>query len=126
MLEPYTWVTFGLLALSILVGAVTGISQLRWRKAFLLPPALVTLAVLGQLGVTIVLVISQSVPLGGLIMFGIYLVVAIVIALATVVWMFVDRSRFSAYIQVISGLALSVMVSRLFAIWTDHVSSLSP
>ncbi|MBF4561846.1 hypothetical protein ITJ43_06800 [Microbacterium sp. VKM Ac-2870] len=80
--------------------------------------ALVLLLLLVQVVVAIVAPLSGNPPLGSALEFWVYLVSAVLIPPASVIWALLERSRWSTVIMGIAALSVAVMVWRMQVIWT--------
>jgi hypothetical protein len=80
--------------------------------------ALVLLLLLVQVVVAIVAPLSGNPPLGSALEFWVYLVSALLIPPASVIWALLERSRWSTVIMGIAALSVAVMVWRMQVIWT--------
>jgi uncharacterized membrane protein YoaK (UPF0700 family) len=79
--------------------------------------ALVTLLLLAQLVVTILAPLLGNHPKGGLGLFYVYLVAAIVMPFAGGFWALIERSRWSTMILGAICVAIAVMLYRMGQIW---------
>jgi hypothetical protein len=79
--------------------------------------ALVTLLLLAQLGVTIAAPLLGNHPKGGLGLFYVYLISAIVMPFLGGFWALIERSRWSTMILGAICLAIAVMLYRMGQIW---------
>lgn len=80
--------------------------------------ALTELLLLAQIVVSIIAPLAGNPPAGDLLEFWMYLISAVLLPLAAVVWAFVERSRWATVVMGVVGLALAVMVWRMQVIWT--------
>ena len=120
MIEWFSWLQAGA---GIIAGLVLLVLGFLGRKPGDLPLVLI--------GVPWVLLVVQSVmaivapglgnPIAGdPLEYWMYLVTAVIIPPAAVVWALVDRSRWSNVIMGVAALAVAVMVVRMQQIWTGH------
>jgi len=79
--------------------------------------ALVELLLIVQVVVSIVAPFTGNTPTGDLLEFWVYLVTAVLIPPAAVLWALIDRGRWSTVILGVAALAIAVMVYRLGQIW---------
>jgi len=79
--------------------------------------ALVELLLIVQVVVSIVAPFMGNTPTGDLLEFWVYLVTAVLIPPAAVLWALIDRGRWSTVILGVAALAIAVMVYRLGQIW---------
>jgi len=80
--------------------------------------ALVLVLLLVQVVIAIVAPLTGNPPRGSALEFWVYLVSAILIPPAAVIWALVERSRWSTVIMGIAALSVAVMVWRMQVIWT--------
>ncbi len=115
------WFTYILVAIATLGGLLCVVLGLAGRR-----PSDLTVGILGllELGLIVQVVISivapfaGNPPTGSLLEFWVYLVSAVLIPPAAVVWALLERSRWSTVIMGIGALAVAVMVWRMQVIWT--------
>ena len=72
--------------------------------------------------IAIVAPFAGNPPTGALLEFWVYLVSAVLLPIAAVVWALLERSRWSTVIMGIAALAVAVMVWRMHVIWTVQVA----
>lgn len=84
--------------------------------------ALLTLLLLAQVVISIVAPVVGNQPTGDLLEFWIYLVSALLLPPAAIVWGLVDRSRWATVILGVVALAVAVMVYRMGEIWFVQVA----
>jgi len=80
--------------------------------------ALVFVLLLAQAVIAIVAPLVGNPPLGSALEFWVYLVSAVLIPPAAVIWALIERSRWSTVIMGIAALSVAVMVWRMQVIWT--------
>jgi hypothetical protein len=115
------WFTYILVAIATLGGLLCVVLGLAGRR-----PSDLTVGILGllELGLVVQVVIAivapfaGNPPTGSLLEFWVYLVSAVLIPPAAVVWALLERSRWSTVIMGIGALAVAVMVWRMQVIWT--------
>jgi len=79
--------------------------------------ALVELLLIVQVVIAIVAPLAGNRPTGSLLEFWVYLVSAVLIPPAAVVWALVERNRWSTAILGVACLAIAVMLYRMGQIW---------
>lgn len=84
--------------------------------------ALVEALLLAQVVIGIVAPLAGSPPTGDLVEFWVYLVSAVLIPPAAVVWALVDRGRWSTAVLGVACLAIAVMLYRMGQIWFVQVA----
>ncbi|MCR2801544.1 MULTISPECIES: hypothetical protein [unclassified Microbacterium] len=80
--------------------------------------ALVELLLVAQVVVGIAAPLTGNPPSGSLLEFWVYLVSAVLLPPAAVLWALLERSRWSTVIMGIAALSVAVMVWRMQVIWT--------
>lgn len=83
--------------------------------------ALVELLLVIQLVVAIVAPLLGNAPTGDLLEYWAYLISALILPVAGVAWVFIDRTRWSTVVLGIVAIALAVMIWRMHVIWTAPV-----
>jgi hypothetical protein len=83
--------------------------------------ALLLLLLIGQTVAAVIAPFAGTPPTGSLLEFWVYLVSALLLSPAAVVWALIERSRWSTVIMGIAALAVAVMVWRMHVIWTVQV-----
>ncbi|MFB4348399.1 hypothetical protein [Microbacterium sp. CR_7] len=84
--------------------------------------ALVELLLLVQVVVAIVAPFVGNPPTGDLLEYWVYLVSAVLLPIGAVLWALMERSRWSTVILGVAGIAVAIMVWRMYAIWTIQVA----
>jgi hypothetical protein len=119
------WFEYVQVAVAVVAGLFCLVLGLAGRKPndyTLGATALVELLLLVQLVIGIVSPLAGNPPRGDLVEFWIYLVSAVIIPPAAVVWALVDRGRWSTAILGVACLAIAVMVYRMGQIWFVQVA----
>jgi hypothetical protein len=80
--------------------------------------ALVQLGLVVQLVASIVLVIAGERAKTDTVEFFAYLIVALMIPLATAFWALIERTRWSTFVLGVGALTVAVMLVRMSQIWT--------
>jgi hypothetical protein len=115
------WFTYILVAIATLGGLLCVVLGLAGRRPSDLTVGILGLLELGlivQVVIAIVAPFAGNPPTGSLLEFWVYLVSAVLIPPAAVVWALLERSRWSTVIMGIGALAVAVMVWRMQVIWT--------
>ena len=84
--------------------------------------ALVGVLLVAQVIIGIVAPLAGNPPTGDLLEFWVYLVSALLIPPAAIVWALVDRGRWSTAVLGVACLAVAVMVYRMGQIWFVQVA----
>lgn len=115
------WLFQTLLAVSVVVGAllvVLGLVGVRPNGYLILSLGLVEVSLVIQLAVSVGMVLAGAqAKISTLEYFG-YLIVALMVPLAAAVWALAERTRWSTVIMGASALTISVMLVRMWQIWT--------
>ena len=114
------WFEYVQIAVAVAVGLFCLIAGLAGRKPSdytLGATALVELLLLAQVVVSIVAPLTGNAPTGSLLEFWVYLVSAVLLPPAAVVWALVERNRWSTAILGVACLAIAVMLYRMGQIW---------
>jgi hypothetical protein len=114
------WYVDVLVAISVLAGLLCIVVGLAGRSPADLTmgaTALVELALVGQLIITIVTPIFGNAPTGSGLEFWIYLISAIFIPPLAVLWGLLERNRWSTVVLGVASLAVAVMAYRMYEIW---------
>ena len=115
------WLFQTLLAVSVVVGAllvVLGLVGVRPNGYLILSLGLVEVSLVIQLAVSVGMVLAGAqAKISTLEYFG-YLIVALLVPVAAAVWALAERTRWSTVIMGASALTISVMLVRMWQIWT--------
>jgi hypothetical protein len=114
------WLLVTQVAVAVVVGLVAlvlGLAGKGPNDLVLGGLALVELLLVVQVVVSIVAPFTGNTPTGDLLEFWVYLVTAVLIPPAAVLWSLIDRGRWSTVILGVAALAIAVMVYRLGQIW---------
>mgnify|MGYP000025195656 FL=1 len=118
MLEPYYAVAAFLnlaLGLFALVLGLAGKPPSGWSVGAL---GLSLLTMLGQLGVTVVLLFQGKTAQLDIGEFWAYMITALLIPPAATFWALLERSKWSTVVLGVAALSLAVMLVRMHQIWT--------
>jgi hypothetical protein len=122
VIEWFTWVQVGVATLAGLVAVVSGLAKRPPGDVTVGGLALVELLLLAQVVIAIVAPFAGNPPTGDPLEFWVYLVSAVLLPPAAVVWALVDRSRWSTVIMGVAALAVAIMVWRMHVIWTVQLA----
>lgn len=118
------WFTIAQVGVAVLVGLVCIIAGLAGRRPSDLTVggmALVLVLLVAQVVMGIVAPLVGNPPTGSLLEFWVYLVSAVLLPPAAVLWALIERSRWSTVVMGVAALAVAVMVWRMQVIWTIQV-----
>lgn len=116
-----------MLAQAIVIGAlgagvaIAGAVKVRMNDLVLGAAALAMLSLVVQVVASIVASIVGAGPTGDLLEYWVYLVTALLIPPAAVLWAFADKGRWSVLVVGVGLLAVAVMVYRMHQIWFVQV-----
>jgi hypothetical protein len=119
------WFTIAQVAVACGAGLLCTILGLAGRRPSDLSvgsQALVFLLLLAQVVTAIVSPFAGNPPTGDLLEYWVYLVSAVLIPPAAVLWALIERGRWSTVIMGVASLAVAVMVWRMHVIWTIQVA----
>lgn len=115
------WLFQTLLAVSVVSGAslvFLGLVGVRPNGYLILSLGVVEISLVIQLAVSVGMVLAGAqAKISTLEYFG-YLIVALMVPLAAAVWALAERTRWSTVIMGASALTISVMLVRMWQIWT--------
>lgn len=120
MIEWFTWVSAGIAAAAGLLCLVAGFAGRKPGDVTVLSVVLVELLLVAQVVISIVAPLAGNHARGDLIEFWVYLVVALIIPPAAVLWSLIERNRWSTVILGVASLAIAVMVVRMQQIWSGN------
>lgn len=83
--------------------------------------AIVFLLLIAQVVVAIVAPLTGNPPTGDLLEFWVYLISAVLIPPAAVLWALIERGRWSTVVMGVASFAIAIMVWRMHVIWTIQV-----
>lgn len=122
MIEWFTWV-------SISIAVVAGVVCLAFGAANQVPNdytlgtmAVVEVALLAQLVVAIAAPAFGNSPSGSPLEFYTYLVSAIILVPLAGFWALIERTRWSTLVLGVAGLAVAIMLYRMWYIWSVQVA----
>ena len=114
------WFEYVQVAVAVVAGLfclVAGLAGRRPSDYTLGVVAVVEVLLLAQVVVAITAPLAGNPPTGSLLEFWVYLVSAVLIPPAAVVWALVERNRWSTAILGVACLAIAVMLYRMGQIW---------
>lgn len=117
MIEWFTTVAIVVSIIAGLVALVLGGIGRAPDDYSVLSTAAVALVLLAQIVIGIVAPFVGNQPTGDLVEWWIYLVTALVLPIAAIVWALVDRSRWATVVMGVASLAVAVMLYRMHQIW---------
>ena len=117
MIPWFEYVQVGVAVVAGLFCLIAGFAGRRPSDYTLGATALVEVLLIAQVVVAIVSPLAGNPPTGSLLEFWVYLVSAVLIPPAAVVWALVERNRWSTAILGVACLAIAVMLYRMGQIW---------
>ncbi|MEP6480956.1 MAG: hypothetical protein ABJA94_03000 [Rhodoglobus sp.] len=117
MIQWFTIAQIGIAVAAGLLGLVLGLAGRKPNDYTLGATALVEVLLLAQVVVSIVLLATGARPSGSLLEFWVYLVSALFVPVAAIIWALVDRERWSTVVLAVACFAIAVMVYRMGQIW---------
>jgi len=114
------WFTTIAIVVSVIAGLVALVLGGLGRKPddySVLATAAVALVLIVQIVIGIVAPFVGNEPTGDIVEWWIYLVTALVLPVAAIVWALVDRSRWATIVMGVASLAVAVMLFRMNQIW---------
>jgi len=109
---------FAIVQVAVAVAVVLGLAGRRPSDLTVGAMALILVLLLAQVVIAIAAPLVGNPPTGSALEFWVYLVSAVLIPPASVVWALIERSRWSTVIMGIAALSVAVMVWRMQIIWT--------
>lgn|GEM_PF-51351 len=117
MIEWFSFVQIGVATLVGLIALVFGAMGRRPDDVTVLGSALVALLLIAQIVVGIVQPFVGNDPTGDIVEWWLYLIVALLLVVAGVVWALIDRTRWATIILGVVAVTVAVMVYRMNQIW---------
>lgn len=121
MIEWFSYSVIALAVVATLVSAGFAIAGSPPNDYTLGLTALLGLALLAQVVITILLQLAGGGPTGDIVEFWAYLATAVVLAPAAIGWGLIERSRWATIALAVLGFSLAVMVYRMHEIWFVQV-----
>lgn len=115
------WFTFTQIFIALAAGVlclVLGFAGRTPSDLSMGPIALITVLLIAQLVVSAIAPAVGNSPTGSLLEFWMYQVAIVIVPLLAMVWALVERGRWSVVVLGVAGLAVSVMLYRMWIIWT--------
>ncbi|MET0989399.1 MAG: hypothetical protein ABWY54_02005 [Glaciihabitans sp.] len=122
MIEVFTWVQVAVGIAAGLLCLVLGFAGKKPADLTMGAVALVELLLVVQLVVAIAAPAFGNLATGSVLEFYVYLVSALLIPPAAVLWALVERSKWSTVILGVACLSIAVMVYRMEQIWSVQVA----
>ncbi|MCK6081363.1 hypothetical protein KZX37_08925 [Microbacterium sp. EYE_5] len=119
------WFTIGQIAVACAAGLLCTALGLAGRRPSDLSvgtQALVLLLLIVQVVIAIIAPFAGNPPTGDLLEFWVYLVSAVLIPPAAVVWALIERGRWSTVVMGVAAFAIAVMLWRMQVIWTVQLA----
>ncbi len=117
MIEWFSFVQIGVATLVGLIALVFGAMGRRPDDVTVLGSALVALLLIAQVVIGIVQPLVGNDPTGDIVEWWLYLIVALLLVVAGVVWALIDRTRWATIIMGVVAVTIAVMVYRMNQIW---------
>jgi hypothetical protein len=118
VIAGFTAVEIAVAVVAGVLALVLGLAGRRPSDLSLAGPALVELLLIAQLVVAIIAPATGDRPTGNPVEFFVYLLSALVIPPAAIVWALLERTRWAVVVVGIACLAVAVMLVRMQIIWT--------
>jgi hypothetical protein len=115
------WFTFTQIFIALAAGVLCLVLGLigRTPSDFSMGPiALVAVLLIAQLVMSAIAPAVGNHPTGSLLEFWMYQVAIVIVPLLAMVWALVERGRWSVVVLGLSGLAVAIMLYRMWIIWT--------
>ena len=122
MIEWFTLVQAGVAVVVGLVCIVAGLAGRRPSDLTVGGMALILLLLVAQVVIAVVAPLAGNPPTGDPLEYWVYLLSAVLLPPASVLWALIERSRWSTVIMGVAALAVAVMVWRMQVIWTIQVA----
>jgi len=117
MIEWFTTIAIIVAVLAGLIALVLGGVGRTPDDYSVLSTAAVAIVLLVQIVIGVIAPLVGNVPTGDIVEWWIYLVTALVLPIAAIVWALVDRSRWATVVMGVASLAVAVMLYRMHQIW---------
>lgn len=122
MIEWVTWAIVSVAIVQALVSVGFAIAGSAPNDYILAPTAILAVAMVAQVVITIVIQVSGGQPTGDIVEYWAYLGTAVFLAPAAIVWGLIERSRWSTVALAIVGFSLAVMMYRMHEIWFVQIA----
>ena len=117
MIDVFTIVLVAVATLAGVLCVVLGLAGRKPADLSILAVALVEVLLLAQVVIALVAPTVGNQPTGNLGEFWVYLVTAVLMPPAAIVWALTDRTRWSTVVLGVGALAIAVMTYRMNQIW---------
>lgn len=122
MILWFTIVTVAVATIGGVLCVVLGLAGRRPSDLTVGAVAVLEVLLIAQVVIAVVAPLAGNPPTGSLLEYWVYLVSAVLLPPAGVVWALLERSRWSTMIMGIAALAVAVMVWRMQVIWTIQLA----
>lgn len=122
MIAGFTVVLIAVACAAGLLCTVLGLAGRRPSDLSVGTQALILLLLIVQVVISIIAPFAGNPPSGDPLEFWVYLVSAVLIPPAAVVWALIERSRWSTVVMGVAAFAIAIMVWRMNVIWTIQVA----
>jgi hypothetical protein len=122
MILWFTIVTVAVATIGGVLCVVLGLAGRRPSDLTVGAVAVLEVLLIAQVVIAVVAPLTGNPPTGSLLEYWVYLVSAVLLPPAGVVWALLERSRWSTVIMGIAALAVAVMVWRMQVIWTIQLA----
>jgi hypothetical protein len=115
------WFTFAQIAIALAAGIlclVLGFAGKEPNDLSMGAIALVEVLLIAQLVTAAIAPAAGNHPTGSLLEYWMYQIAIVVMPLLAMIWALIDRGRWSVVVVGVAGLAVSVMLYRMWIIWT--------
>ncbi|WP_413353964.1 hypothetical protein [Microbacterium sp. 1P06AB] len=119
------WFTVAVIAVACAAGLLCTVLGLAGRRPSDLTvgtQALILVLLIVQVVISVIAPFAGNPPSGDLLEFWVYLVSAVLIPPAAVIWALIERSRWSTVVMGVAAFAIAIMVWRMNVIWTIQVA----
>lgn len=117
MIEWFAYLQVGVAVVAGILCLVMGLIGRKPNDYTLGATVVVELLLIAQLVISIVAPLVGNHPTGSTLEFWVYLISAVLVPVAGIIWALVDRTRWSTVILSIACFAIAVMVYRMLQIW---------
>ena len=118
MIEWYAYLTIAIAVASAVLCIVAGLAGRVPSDLTLGSVTVVLVALIGQLGISIVAPLVGNQPSGSLLEFWVYLISVVLLPVAAAFWALIERSRWSTIVLGVAGVSVAIMIYRMWQIWT--------
>lgn len=123
MIDWYTWVQVGVGLVVGLLAIGFALAKKRPNDITVLGLVLVEVLLIVQVVLAIVQPLNGNPMLGNGLEYWMYLVTALIIPPAAIVWALIEKTRWSNLIVAVAALGIAVMIFRMHTIWTTVAPS---